>query len=431
MTPIVSATILRTQSDERLLTLTRQGYERAFEAIVERYRRPMMRYCRRYLPETRAEDAVQQAFISAWSALRDGTEVGDLRAWLYRITRNAAIDAAKRAGYDYGQLSEALRLMPAPEAELERRAVMRETLTGVAALPTNQREALLRTVVEGHSRADIARDMRISEGAVRQLVHRARMALRSAATALTPTPVIGWATSFGGGDAPIGARIAELAAGGGAAGGAGVLVKTGTAIVVAGVFAVEAGTRLDHPSSAAGDSGAGHRAKAARLAGASPADPADRRATRRRPARGAWARVPTARRPRPAQTAAEGSRDEGSRRSGRGSPTVSPTLGSVNGSGDEDEVESPSGPGGGHDSRDRQADNSGPGSQTSDDDGDGGDDNGSDSEGSDGDGDQSGSDSGGDDSDNGDSNGDRSDSGGDRSGSDGDGGGSGKQGSGR
>src|SRR5215211_2559797 len=238
MTPIVSATILRTQSDERLLALTRQGYERAFEAIVERYRRPMMRYCRRYLPEARAEDAVQQAFISAWSAIRDGTEVVDLRPWLYRITRNAAIDAAKRAGYDYRDLSEALRLAPAPEAELERRAVMRE--------------------------------MQISEGAVRQLVHRARMALRSAATGLTPAPVIGWAASLGGADGPIGARIAELAAGGGAAAGAGLLVKTGTVIVVAGVLAVEAGTSLEHPPpAAAGDSAAVDRAKAAHVVVAS------------------------------------------------------------------------------------------------------------------------------------------------------------------
>ena len=135
MTPIVSATILRAQSDERILALTRPGYERAFDAIVERYRRPMLRYCRRYLPAARAEDALQQAFISAWSAIRDGVEVTDLRPWLYRITRNAAIDAAKRAGYDYHELSEALRLTPAPEAELERRAVVRETLTGVRRCP--------------------------------------------------------------------------------------------------------------------------------------------------------------------------------------------------------------------------------------------------------------------------------------------------------
>ena len=88
MTPIVSATLLRTQSDARLLALARQGYERAFEAIVERYRKPLHRYCRRMLPEARAEDAVQQTFLKAWGAIGDGVEVQDLKPWLYRISRN-------------------------------------------------------------------------------------------------------------------------------------------------------------------------------------------------------------------------------------------------------------------------------------------------------------------------------------------------------
>jgi len=414
MTPIVSATILRTQSDERLLALTRQGYERAFEAIVERYRRPMMRYCRRYLPEARAEDAVQQAFISAWSAIRDGTEVVDLRPWLYRITRNAAIDAAKRAGYDYRDLSEALRLAPAPEAELERRAVMRETLTGVAALPAGQREALLRTVVEGQSRADIAREMQISEGAVRQLVHRARMALRSAATGLTPAPVIGWAASLGGADGPIGARIAELAAGGGAAAGAGLLVKTGTVIVVAGVLAVEAGTSLEHPPpAAAGDSAAVDRAKAAHVVVASRGAVSGPTPRTRRGIRTGWDRRRASGEEALDRPPVGGSRDAAPSRSDRGSGELSLVSGSIGGSGDDGEVEDSGGAarGGDGDEDDREEDNSGPGSQTSGDDGGDGDGGHSGSD-SGGDGDHSGSDSGG-----GDSDGDKSGSGSDKSGS--------------
>lgn len=65
MTPLVSTTLLRTQSDARLASLAGEGHERAFEAIVERYRRPLLRYCRRFLPEPRAEDVVQIAFLKA------------------------------------------------------------------------------------------------------------------------------------------------------------------------------------------------------------------------------------------------------------------------------------------------------------------------------------------------------------------------------
>jgi RNA polymerase sigma factor (sigma-70 family) len=232
MTPTLSATLLRTQSDARLVALVRQGHERAFEAIVERYRKPLHRHVRRVLPESRAEDALQQAFLKAWSSLQEGADVRELRPWLYRIAQNTALDALKRAGYDYDELTESLGSPGGPEADLERRTVMRETLAGLAALPENQREALLRTAVGGDSRAQIAHDLGISDGAVRALVHRARTTLRAAATAVTPAPVAIWAAGAVGAGEPTAARIAEL----GTAGGAGLVLKGGAALVAAGLL---------------------------------------------------------------------------------------------------------------------------------------------------------------------------------------------------
>ena len=46
--------LLRTQSDSRLVDLVRAGNDRAFEAIVLRYHRPLLRHCRRLLPAGRA-----------------------------------------------------------------------------------------------------------------------------------------------------------------------------------------------------------------------------------------------------------------------------------------------------------------------------------------------------------------------------------------
>src|SRR3979411_3134415 len=133
MTPILSATLLRTPTDARLVALVRQGHERAFEAIVERYRRPLQRHVRRVLPESRTEDAMQQTFLKAWSSLQDGAAGRELRPWLDRIAQNTALDALKRAGYDYDELSESVRSPGGPEADVERRTVMRETLAGLAA----------------------------------------------------------------------------------------------------------------------------------------------------------------------------------------------------------------------------------------------------------------------------------------------------------
>src|SRR3954449_13140866 len=224
--PSPSSVLLRTQSDERLVVLARDGHERAFEAIVERYRGALLRSARRYLPEARAEDALQQAYIAAWSALQRGDDVRDLRAWLYRIVHNTALNQLRVSGYDYAELDDALRGTDAPQEEMERRAVVRQTLSGLAGLPERQREALLQVAVEGRSQDEVARELGVSEGAVRQLVHRARLSLRSAATAVMPMPVASWAASGGGGAAP----VAELAA---ASGASALLAKAGAVAVVA------------------------------------------------------------------------------------------------------------------------------------------------------------------------------------------------------
>src|SRR3954469_11102015 len=227
-----SSVLLRTQSDERLVVLARGGHERAFEAIVERYRGPLLRAARRYLPEARAEDALQQAYIAAWSALRRGDEVRDLRAWLYRIVHNTALNQLRVSGYDYDELEDALRIADAGDDELERRAVVRQTLASLAALPERQREALLRTSVSGYSQEEVARDLGISDNAMRQLVHRARVTMRAAVTALTPVPLVTAAASGARGGS-IADRIADLAAGAAPAGAAATLAKAGTAVVIA------------------------------------------------------------------------------------------------------------------------------------------------------------------------------------------------------
>ena len=226
-----SVKLLRTQSDERLVALAAAGHERAFEAIVERYRRPLLRHCRKYLPEARAEDALQQALVSAWSGLRRGDEVRELRPWLHRIVHNTSLNALRATGYDYEQLRDTLEGDGGPVELAERAAVIRQALAGLAALPERQREALLQIAVEGRTQDEVAEDLGLSHGAVRQLVHRARSRLRTAATALTPLPLAGWLASGGDSRGDLVARVAELVAG---AGGAATLAKAGAVAAVAG-----------------------------------------------------------------------------------------------------------------------------------------------------------------------------------------------------
>ena len=117
------------------MALARSGHDHAFEAIVERYRRPLLRACRQVLPEARAEDALQQTLLAAWRGLQRGDEVRGLRPWLYRIAHNTSLNQLRVAGYDFDELQESLRVTDAPDDELERRATVRQTLAGLGALP--------------------------------------------------------------------------------------------------------------------------------------------------------------------------------------------------------------------------------------------------------------------------------------------------------
>jgi RNA polymerase sigma factor (sigma-70 family) len=231
--PSPTSVLLRTQTDERLVVLVRGGHERAFEAIVERYRRPLLRACRRVLPDARAEDAVQQALMKAWNGLLRGDEVRELRPWLYRIAHNTALNQLRVAGYDYDELHDVITGRDGTTEEFERRLIARSTLAGLAALPERQREALLQIAVHGRGQHEVAQSLGVSEPAVRQLVHRARTQLRSAATALVPMPLAAWAAAAGGRGAPLADRVGELVAGGGAAAGAAAAAKVGTVLVLA------------------------------------------------------------------------------------------------------------------------------------------------------------------------------------------------------
>jgi RNA polymerase sigma factor (sigma-70 family) len=237
----IPLSVLRTQSDARLVDLARGGHERAFEALVRRYRKPLLGYCRRMLlPEARAEDALQQGLLQAWLALREGGEVRDAKAWLYRIVHNAAISARRRSGYDYVQLDESLHGTGASASDIDRRIAVREALAGLAALPEAQREVLLRTAIHGHSHEQVATDLGLSDGAVRGLIYRARATLRAAATACTPPQVVLWAAraAESGSAHP---QLTEIAGGAGSAGLLGALLKGGAVVASIGVLATGTG----------------------------------------------------------------------------------------------------------------------------------------------------------------------------------------------
>jgi RNA polymerase sigma-70 factor, ECF subfamily len=239
MSPTLPQRPLRVQSDARLLQLARRGEAQAFEALVRRYRRQLLGYCRRFgMGEAQAEDVLQQGLLHAWRALCRGDEVRDVKSWMYRVVHNAALDALRRPGRDNVQLDESLHVHAASASagELDRRIAISETLTGLAALPDMQREALLRTAVHGDSHEQVASALGLSHAAVRGLVHRARLAMRTAAGALVPERAIEWLMRLALGGGMGGSELGgpELAASSGSGAGMLAALAKGGAVLAAG-----------------------------------------------------------------------------------------------------------------------------------------------------------------------------------------------------
>ena len=218
--------LLAGASDERLVALAHAGDEQAFAAIVERYRAPLLRYCRGFVSGAAAEDAVQQTFINAYAALSrddDSRVPAALRPWLYRIAHNAALNVARdpQAGLD--ELPEGLDGVERPDEVVAARERFRRVIGAVSALPPKQRQVIVRHAVDGDSHERIATDLGMTAGSIRQLAHRARRTVREAAAALLPGPLLR--------ALPFGSDAAEMLP---AAGGGAVLAKVAVVVVAAG-----------------------------------------------------------------------------------------------------------------------------------------------------------------------------------------------------
>lgn len=172
--------------DQRLIAAYRAGDDAAFARIFERHHAALERYARKVLSRSsdHAEDVVQEAMLRASRALRRDDRHIELKPWLYRLTRNCALDELARVRTDSVALEDAdgwgaLRAADTtePEAAVERKANVRDLLGDLAGLPAQQRHALLRREVDGVSHSALAAELGVTPQATKNLVHRARLNL--------------------------------------------------------------------------------------------------------------------------------------------------------------------------------------------------------------------------------------------------------------
>lgn len=176
-------------NDLEFIAAAQKGDAAAFNQLVRAYQEMVYRTAYRVLGErTSAEDAVQEAFISAFKHIR-AYRGGSFKAWLLRIVTNACYDhlrvKQRRPSDSLDAMMEDFDGPPirvndqeSPHEFAERQELGALIQRGIAVLPADQRITLVFADVEGLSYEEIAAAMDTNVGTVKSRLSRARAQLR-------------------------------------------------------------------------------------------------------------------------------------------------------------------------------------------------------------------------------------------------------------
>jgi RNA polymerase sigma factor (sigma-70 family) len=171
-------------ADEELVRRVRRGDQRAFEAIYERYRLPLHRYCHSIVRQREdAEEAFQATMLGAFRSLTAGEEREiALRAWLYRIAHNECVTTLRRRRRQEADELSGLEVSPDDVAGTSELAEdLRQLQADLGRLSEAQRSALVMRELGGLAHAEIARALGREAASVKQLIYQARMSLHALA----------------------------------------------------------------------------------------------------------------------------------------------------------------------------------------------------------------------------------------------------------
>lgn len=185
---------MKVDPDRELVERARAGERAAFDLLVERYQRRLLRLVLRLLrDQAEAEDVVQETFLRAYRALPRFRGDAAFYTWLYRIAlngaRNTILRRRQRAAPAPSQLPAPVREIGTPESMLLSKQVMQTIDAALEALPLELRTAIVLREIEGLSYEEIAQIMECPLGTVRSRIFRAREAIARRLRPLLDLPV--------------------------------------------------------------------------------------------------------------------------------------------------------------------------------------------------------------------------------------------------
>lgn len=179
-------------SAEELLVIERinGGDTNAFEELVLDNQKKVYNLALKMTGnENDALDISQEAFLKAYTSLKNFRADSRFSVWMYRLTYNLCIDFIRKKQRtpsssltymdDEGEAIEleVPDLRYSPENETERRELREEIAGGINKLPVKHSQILVMREITGMSYYDIADTLEISEGTVKSRLSRARQGL--------------------------------------------------------------------------------------------------------------------------------------------------------------------------------------------------------------------------------------------------------------
>jgi RNA polymerase sigma-70 factor (ECF subfamily) len=170
--------------DEIRAHLESRRYTEAFELVLAQYRDKVYRLAYSILGNpASADDAAQQVFIRIWRALPGFERRASISTWVFTITRNTCLTAAKR---NAAQRTISLDSSEVRFAAESRHARAREDRGEpdlshlISQLPEKYRQVIVLFHMEERSYEEVARLLDLPMGTVKTYLHRARKQLAAA-----------------------------------------------------------------------------------------------------------------------------------------------------------------------------------------------------------------------------------------------------------
>ena len=178
------------KQEQQWVDAARQGDQSAFEQLVKLYEKRVLALTTRMCKNPAdAQEAAQEAFLSAWQGLPFFRGDASFSTWLYRLASNACVDLLRREGRRQSAAGPSLNDeetvidvaddAPSPQERAEQAELREQIEAGLQALTPDHRQVLILREMHQLSYDEISQVLDVDVGTVKSRINRGRKQLRN------------------------------------------------------------------------------------------------------------------------------------------------------------------------------------------------------------------------------------------------------------